>query len=148
LAIKFRRAFTLVEVLVVVVILGLLAGMIVPSVAGAMQDAHAGAIQSQLATLQRQIELYHAKHNRFPTFAGSQYRGWDQLINAKLMKETPKNPAGVLTSTQRQTVVTASGSTTGSATAGWVWNVSSKRIYASFFDERAGAADVTNSALD
>ena len=52
---RVRNAFTLVEILIVVVILGILAAIVVPQFTNATQDAQAGNIQTQLDTLNNQI---------------------------------------------------------------------------------------------
>ena len=57
-----RKAFTLVEILIVVVILGILAAIVVPQFTNATQDAQAGNLKAQLSSLNRQIELYRARN--------------------------------------------------------------------------------------
>jgi len=52
------RAFTLVEILIVVVILGILAAIVIPQFTDASQEAAANSTRSQLQTLRSQIELY------------------------------------------------------------------------------------------
>jgi general secretion pathway protein G len=144
-----KRAFTLLEILIVVVILGILAAIVLPNFSSATNDARAGNIEAQLASLQNSIELYRAQNNgAFPSFAGTTSRGWDELLAGDYIKDLPKNPAGDMTSTVRTTVTAASGATTGSATAGWVWNTTSRRIYASYFNEASDPAVVTATATD
>ena len=137
-----RKAFTLVEILIVVVILGILAAIVVPQFTSATQDSQAGNIKSQMGTLQRQIELYYAKYNTYPAFSGASYTGWDELVNAGMLKEAPRNPSGVMTVAQRGTVVPGTGAATGIASAGWVFNTTNNRLYASFFH------DIDPAALD
>jgi len=60
---RVRKAFTLVEILIVVVILGILAAIVVPQFTSATQDAQTGNIRAQLKSLQNQIELYKARSN-------------------------------------------------------------------------------------
>ena len=52
----FRTGFTLVEILIVVVILGILAAIVIPQFTGATQDAKAGNLKAQLVSIQSQIE--------------------------------------------------------------------------------------------
>ncbi|HVU64820.1 MAG TPA: prepilin-type N-terminal cleavage/methylation domain-containing protein, partial [Phycisphaerales bacterium] len=57
------KAFTLVEILIVVVILGILAAIVIPQFTNASQDAQRGNIQTQLQSIRNQIELYRVKNN-------------------------------------------------------------------------------------
>ena len=57
-----RRAFTLVEILIVVVILGVLAAIVLPQFANASLDARKTNMASQLQTLRSAVELYRLQH--------------------------------------------------------------------------------------
>jgi general secretion pathway protein G len=59
------KAFTLVEVLIVVIILGILAAIVVPQFSSASEDAKLVALQSNLQTIRGQIQLYKIQHNNF-----------------------------------------------------------------------------------
>lgn len=58
--------FTLVEILIVVVILGILAALVVPKFASATQDAQDGATIDQLSKVRRALDVYYAKNNQWP----------------------------------------------------------------------------------
>ncbi len=65
-----RRAFTLVEVLIVVIVLGILAAIVVPQFSEATTDAKTSALTTNLQTIRSQIQLYKMQHNdTFPTYA-------------------------------------------------------------------------------
>lgn len=65
-----RRAFTLVELLIVVVILGILAAIVVPQFSDASTDARFSSLYTNLATVRGQVELYKLQHNgSYPTLA-------------------------------------------------------------------------------
>lgn len=90
-----RKAFTLVEILIVVVILGILAAIVVPQFTNATQDAQAGNIKAQLDTLNNQLELYRARNNgNLPAdFVAGGATAWDTLIAEGYLKAAPRNPS-------------------------------------------------------
>jgi general secretion pathway protein G len=64
------RAFTLVEVLIVVIVLGILAAIVVPQFSSASDDANLAALTTNLQTIRGQLELYKMQHNlTYPTLA-------------------------------------------------------------------------------
>src|SRR5688500_6155814 len=58
-----RSAFTLVEVLIVVVILAILAAAVVPQFSSSTQDAKVSTSVFNLQTLRAQVQVYKAQHN-------------------------------------------------------------------------------------
>ncbi len=67
-----RKAFTLVEILIVVVILGILAAIVIPQFTNASQEAQRGNVVTQMQTIRNQIELYRVRNNGTnPTLAGT-----------------------------------------------------------------------------
>ncbi len=58
-----KRGFTLVEILIVVVILGILAAIVIPQFTQASTEAKTNSLASDLQTLRSQIELYKVQHN-------------------------------------------------------------------------------------
>ena len=61
-----RSAFTLVEILIVVVILGILAAIVVPKFAGAAQDAQIGAFVTSIKAYADTCEYYNIKEGQYP----------------------------------------------------------------------------------
>ena len=57
-----RSAFTLVEILIVVIILGILAAIVIPQFTQASNDARTNALASDLQTVRSQIQLYKVQH--------------------------------------------------------------------------------------
>ena len=57
-----KGGFTLVEILIVVIILGILAAIVIPQFTSASQDARKNSLTSQLQTLRSQVELYKLQH--------------------------------------------------------------------------------------
>jgi general secretion pathway protein G len=60
---KARSGFTLVEILIVVVILGILAAIVIPQFTEASTEAKVSSLVSDLQTMRSQIELYKIQHN-------------------------------------------------------------------------------------
>lgn len=56
------EGFTLVEVLIVVIILGILAAVVIPQFTDASSDAKLSALQTNLQTIRSQIQLYKLQH--------------------------------------------------------------------------------------
>jgi general secretion pathway protein G len=66
-----RSAFTLVEILIVVIILGILAAIVIPQFTQASTDARTNALASDLQTLRSQLQLYRVQHlDTFPPNGG------------------------------------------------------------------------------
>jgi general secretion pathway protein G len=57
-----RKGFTLVEILIVVIILGILAAIVIPQFTSASEDARQNSLVSQVQTIRSQIELYKLQH--------------------------------------------------------------------------------------
>ena len=67
-----RGGFTLVEILIVVVILGILAAIVIPQFTNASESAKVSSLISQLQTIRSQLELFQVQHNgNYPTLDGA-----------------------------------------------------------------------------
>lgn len=141
---RVRKAFTLVEILIVVVILGILAAIVVPQFTNATQDAQGGNIQAQLDTLNNQIELWKARHNgQLPATDMTTY-DWASMItndgtdpnSGGYIKAAPRNPA-----CPNQANATLIGNP-GDADVGWHWDPAlgggTGLLVAAYFDETTG----------
>jgi len=75
-----KSAFTLIEVLLVVIIIAVLAGTVIPRFLGTADDAKQSLMQHNLHLLEAQIEMYRAQHqNHYPTI---QENALSQLYNS------------------------------------------------------------------
>ena len=64
---KLHRGFTLIEVMVVIVILGVLAALIVPKVMGRPDEARIVAAKQDIAAISQALKLYKLDNRRYPT---------------------------------------------------------------------------------
>lgn len=81
-----NKGFTLVEILIVVIILGILAAIVIPQFSNASTDAKKNSLSSQLQTMRSQFELYKLQHNdqlpsklAAPGLHGADPLDWDQM---------------------------------------------------------------------
>ena len=62
-----QRGFTLLEVMVVVVILGILAALVVPKIVSRPDEARAVAAKQDIASLLQALKLYRLDNRSYPT---------------------------------------------------------------------------------
>ena len=79
--------FTLVEIMVVVVILGILAVLIVPRVLGRTDEAKQAAAKHDIATVMQSLKLYKLDNGRYPT----NEQGLQALVTKPTSAPTPSN---------------------------------------------------------
>ena len=66
-ATRRHSGFTLIEIMVVVVIMGVLAALLVPRLMGRTDDARILAAKQDIATLMQALKLYRLDNQRYPT---------------------------------------------------------------------------------
>ena len=87
---RVRRAFTLIEVLVVVVIIAVLASFVAPNVFRHVDTAKNVAAQAQISTLGAALDAYRLDNGRYPTTE----QGLAALWQAPSMDPRPSNWRG------------------------------------------------------
>ena len=87
---KREDGFTLVELMVVIVILGLLATIVVINVMPAADRAATTKARADIATLEQGIEMYRLDHMRYPT--GDE--GLQALVSGNYVRRLPDDPWG------------------------------------------------------
>jgi len=66
-SIIYPKGFTIVELLVVIVVIGILAAITIVSYTGISSKAVASSLQSDLSSAKKQLSLYYVDHSSFPT---------------------------------------------------------------------------------
>ena len=81
------RGFTLIELMVVLVIIGVLAALIVPNVLDRTDDARATAARTDINNLMQALKLYKLDNQRFP----SAEQGLEALVRKPSAGAVPPN---------------------------------------------------------
>ncbi|MGN6371105.1 MAG: prepilin-type N-terminal cleavage/methylation domain-containing protein [Phycisphaerae bacterium] len=127
------RGFTLVEILIVVIILGILAAIVIPQFTNASNDARNNSVASTLQTARSQIELFKIQHADTPPLATAM---WTIMLGKSsttevgaaaatgtnfgpYLQQAPTNPLN------GQSACGASAATT----VGWVYTTSANNGY-------------------
>jgi general secretion pathway protein G len=85
-----RRGLTLIEILVVVTILGIIAGMVGIAVANQLEEAKIDTARVQMADIAKALDLYKVKYNKYP-------QSLNELVTPPegkkpIMERIPKDP--------------------------------------------------------
>lgn len=129
---RSEKGFTLVELLIVVIILGILAAVVIPQFNSAASESKEAALASNLATVRQAIEMYKVQHDdAFPgaTIVAQLTAGTDKAGAAGtaygpyLRNGMPKNPFYSLStgSADSVSVVTTTPAAADDST-GWLYN--------------------------
>jgi general secretion pathway protein G len=82
-----QTGFTLIELMVVLVIIGVLAALIVPNVLDRAEDARATAAKTDVNNLMQALKLYKLDNQRYPTTE----QGLQALVTRPSSGPTPPN---------------------------------------------------------
>ena len=81
-----QRGFTLIELMVVIVILGILAGLIVPRIMGRPEEARRMKARVQLESIETALKLYKLDNGYYP----STEQGLQALVEAPSVGQLPR----------------------------------------------------------
>ena len=98
---KRARGFTLIEMMVVMLIIGIMAAMVVPSLLSKGDEAKVTAAKADIATIMQALKMYRLDNSRYPTTdqglqalvakpaSGPTANGWKGYL-----EKIPKDPWG------------------------------------------------------
>jgi general secretion pathway protein G len=111
-----HKGFTLIELVVVVMILGILAAVAAPKLLGTSSTAADNGLKETLAVVRDAVERYAAEH-------GGALPGTDEATFKGLLlpylRVFPKSP---LTNTDTVAIAATAGTTTPAGAQGWMYN--------------------------
>ncbi|GAA0838882.1 GspG family T2SS major pseudopilin variant XcpT [Marinobacter szutsaonensis] len=82
-----QRGFTLIEIMVVMVILGLLVAIVAPNIMGRSDQAKVTIAETQLKNIQSALDLYRLDNSHYP----STQQGLEALVSRPSGSPEPKN---------------------------------------------------------
>jgi type II secretion system protein G len=132
-----KSGFTLVEILIVVVILGILAAIVIPQFTDASTEAKTSSLASNLQMLRAQIELYKIQHNDNPpsgvgsTFV-NQMTTFSSVAGATNASETAVYCFGPYMRDIPVEPFTNSDVISAAGTSGWNYTVATGEIWAPY----------------
>jgi general secretion pathway protein G len=143
---RARKGFTLVEILIVVIILGILAAIVIPQFTSASTEARLSNLKTNLQTIRSQLLLYKTQHNEsYPSTFNTQMAQYTDISGGTAtapdsthtfgpyLQAIPINPISNLNTVR---VVTGSGTafSAPSADAGWWFNSTTGEFRADLTD--------------
>ena len=136
---RAKSGFTLVEILIVVVILGILAAIVIPQFTDASTEAKTSSLCADIQTMRSQIELYKIQHTDSLPPTGT-FAAFETAMTTKgadgrgpYMQKIPTNPFNNLNTIRFESGV----GTAGADTHGWVLNTDSGAFQADDSAEHA-----------
>ena len=87
---QLQRGFTLIEIMVVIVIIGVLAALIVPKVMSRPDEARATAARVDIASIVQALNLYKLDNHRYPNTE----QGLQALVKKPTISPIPENWKG------------------------------------------------------
>ncbi len=149
-----KKAFTLVEILIVVIILGILAAVVIPQFSEASSDTRASSVMSDLKMIRAQIQLYKAQHSddysddfenqmtKYTDVDGTTAAAYTSTFRfGPYMLKVPPNPYGGSSAVR---TVTSGAFAAPAATAGWYYNSTTGEFRADCKDETTPAGDTVS----
>jgi len=91
---KQTKGFTIVELLIVIVVIGILAALVITTFTGVQQSARNTERQTDVKAIHGQVEAYYAKNGKYPTLDNMNTNAWRGTNMKGLDNEAIKDPKG------------------------------------------------------
>ena len=156
-----NKGFTLVEILIVVVILGILAAIVIPQFSDASTQSKVSSCLSSLQSLRSQVQLYKIQHNDNPPSVGAFVEAtfiaqMETYSDASGTTAAAKNAAtGIIYGPYVQDIPdnpwnnSDSVAAADAATVGWVYDATTGDVYIGIADlDAVNDAEVIASLTD
>ena len=89
---KQEAGFTLVELMIVMLIIGVLAAIAIPSYVTSLRNAHEAVLREDLQVMRQAIDSYTMDKEKAP-------QSLDEIVQAGYLKEIPSDPITHISST-------------------------------------------------
>jgi len=139
-----RNGFTLIELVVVIMILGILAGVAAPKLLSVSSDATDNGVKQTLSIVRDAIELYAANNNgALPTCTGdgTGAGNFQDDLKPYIRGTFPKSPVGTLDNKITPTTTSPTVAAT-TPTTGWMFNTTDGTFICN-----SGAATTSNASV-
>ena len=153
---RSKKGFTLVELLIVIVILGILAAIVIARFAGATKESKESNLKGNLRTIRASLETYKAnsKSNSYPTTLDDLWKGTAADVDSKtFLERIPIDPFYRSKAEEDVTVAldpaddgTARDGKISGTGGGWVYDSKTGRVCANYksTDTTAGTPSDTS----
>lgn len=81
------KGFTLIEIMIVIVIIGILATLVIPNIMGRPDEARAVSARADVSTIVQALKLYKLDNGRYPTTE----QGLNALVARPTAEPVPRN---------------------------------------------------------